>query len=155
MEKRRICYFAGHSDISGERGLFEQVVKTITTLIEEEGVTEFWVGNYGGFDRLSAKAVREVKKSHPEIELNLIIPYLTKEINEYCKEYQKNFDNIIVADIPENTPEKFKILKTNQYAVNNSDYLVCFVRYPFGGAAKTLDFAKRVKEIKIINVLEK
>lgn len=47
-----------------------------------------------------------------------------------------------MADMPPNTPPRLKILKTNHYMVDNSDYLICFVNTTWGGAAQTLEYAK-------------
>ena len=86
--------------------------------------------------------------------MNLVIPYLTSEINEYKELYYKDYDNILVADIPEKTPKKLQIIKGNQYMVKNSQVLVCYVKHSWGGAAKTLEFAQKRKNIKIINIAE-
>ncbi len=80
---KKICCFAGHSKLYGKEDIYENLLSAIEHLITEENITEFWVGNYGDFDNLSAKAVRVLKDKHPDIQLNLVIPYLTKEINEY------------------------------------------------------------------------
>ena len=48
-----ICCFAGHSQIDDE---FQDRLKfEIEQLILNKGVNEFWVGNYGAFDRAAAK----------------------------------------------------------------------------------------------------
>ena len=100
---------------------------------------------------MAANIVRELKHEYPEIELNLIIPYRTAEINNYKEQYYKEYDNIIMADIPLNTPKRYWILKSNQYMINQSNYLVAYVNYSFGGAVKTLEYAKRRKHIVIFN----
>ena len=79
--KRRSC-FAGHSKLYNTEEIYAELVKHIERLITEENVSEFMVGNYGNFDSLSAKAVRSLKPNHPEISLVLVIPYLTKIIDE-------------------------------------------------------------------------
>lgn len=152
MNKR--CCFAGHSQIYNTDNLYNNLVNLIERLIIEENVSEFWVGNYGNFDGLSTKAVRDLKENHPNIQLNLVIPYLTSSINE-CKElYYKKYDHILMADLPEKTPKKFQILKCNEYMVQNSNFIICYVQYSWGGAAKTLEYAKRKKHIKIFNLAE-
>ncbi len=150
MNKTKIrCTFAGHSEIHNSN-LIEEIGTTAKELIIEYGVNEFWVGHYGDFDHYSAKAIRELKQEH-DIELVLVIPYLTKEIEEYKEEYYRNFDAVIMADIPEKTPKKLKIIKANQYMVNKSEFLICYVKNSRGGAAKTLEYAKQKKK-KIYNL---
>ena len=138
------CTFAGHSEIHNTN-LVEAIKTAAKELIIEYGVNEFWVGHYGNFDHYAAKAIRELKQEY-DIELVLVIPYLTKEFEEYEEEYYRNFDAVLMADIPEKTPKKLKIIKANQYMVNESDFLICYVRNSWGGAAKTLEFAKQKKK---------
>lgn len=147
----RRCCFAGHREIYNSEKLYEKLKSTIEKLITEENVTEFWVGNYGTFDSLCKAAVKELKEKY-ELTLCLVIPYLTEEIEKYKEYYYKNYDVILMADIPLNTPHKFRILKCNQYMVKNSDFLICFVEFSFGGAAKTLEYAKK-RNINIINIV--
>ena len=148
MHKR--CFFAGHSK------LYEDVQEKLKAAIEYQilhnGVDEFWVGNYGAFDRAAAKAVRELQGTYRDIKLYLVLPYLTRAIEEAREEYYKAFDGLLLADIPENTPKRYHILKCNEYMAQESDVLVCYVKHPFGGAADTLDIAKKKKQIEIINI---
>ena len=149
---KKICCFAGHSDLADTEEIYTRLLSTLENLVSEGSVTEFWVGNYGAFDRLSARAVREIKMKHPEIKSALVVPYLTSGINEYRDELQKDFDDIIIADIPPKTPKKLQIIKCNQYMVKSSQILVCYVKYSFGGAAKTLEYAEKRKDITVINL---
>ena len=126
----------------------------VTELIENENVVEFWVGNYGDFDKLAAKVIRDLKEKYCHIKLNLVIPYITAEINLYKEFFYKNYDNILIADIPPKSPKKTQILKCNQYMIDNSFCLIAFVKNTFGGASKTLEYAKKQKNIKIINIAE-
>ncbi len=148
---KNICSFAGHSTLYNSDKIYKLVLSEIENLVLNENVTEFWVGNYGDFDKLCASAVRVLKENYPDIKLCLVIPYLTKEINEYKEEYYKKFNHILISDIPANTPKRFMISKNNEYMVKNSSHLVCYVEYD-GGAKKTLNFALKNKNIKIINI---
>lgn len=150
-----ICSFAGHSKLYNTGEIYEHLLSVIEALITDENIREFWVGNYGAFDRLSAKAVKELKNKYPNIQLNLVIPYLTAEINKHKEEYYKEYDSILIAEIPEKTPKKVQIIKCNQYMVKKSQVLVAYVSYSWGGAVKTLEYAQKQKNIKIINLAEK
>lgn len=144
------CCFAGHSELY-DSTVSQRVYEIIRSLVVEQGVNDFLVGNYGAFDSCAASAVRSLKKEYPQITLSLVIPYLTKEINDYREDYYKNFDSIVVADIPEGTPRNLKIIKANEYMVNSSEFIVCYVNHGWGGAAKTMGYAKR-KNLKIFNL---
>ena len=55
MGDGKICFFSGHSDAS------ESVYPALAEAVERHttgyGVAEFRMGNYGGFDRMAARAV--------------------------------------------------------------------------------------------------
>ncbi len=150
MNMKRCC-FAGHSEIY-DSSIIECLKEKIVYLIEKENVKEFWVGNYGSFDKYSAVAVRSLKKEHPEIKLVLVIPYITKEIQEYKKMYYKEYDEILISQLHSGTPTKYMIIKTNYYMVDNSEYLICYINNSWGGAVKTFEYAKRKKHIRVINI---
>ncbi len=152
--EEKYCCFAGHHDLS--YGKIQQELKeTLIRLVEEENVTHFWVGNYGNFDRTAAYIVQQLKPLYPEIKLVLILPYLTKEINEEKEYYEKNFDLLLMADIPPSTPRRFWIEKANEYMIKHCDFLVCYVGATWGGAYKTLTRARRKKEMKMINLYKR
>jgi len=144
-----ICCFAGHREINSML-LKDKIREKVLELIQKNHVTEFWVGNYGAFDWCAASVIYSLKKDYPEIELHLVIPYLTKEI-ETQKEFFRKYDSIILADIPSNTPRRYGIIKANQFMVNHAQYLICYVQYAWGGAAKTLEYAEK-KSLKIFNL---
>lgn len=149
----KLCCFAGHSHIDDDSSILGlQVYEKCEDLIKYNGVKTFWVGNYGSFDTLAAATVKKLKTKYTNIELDLVLPYVTKSINQYKEMYYKDYDHLIIADMPENTPVKYRILKCNQYMVQHSDFLIAYVRYSFGGAAKTLEYAQKKKHIKIFNL---
>lgn len=67
------CFFIGHREESEE--IYADLRAAVEQHIVEFGVTEFIVGQYGGFDKLAARAVIDAKKTHPEVILTLILPY--------------------------------------------------------------------------------
>ena len=149
MEKNLRCCFAGHNKVYGE-DIRESLAKTAELLITQYGVKEFWIGNYGQFDFCARSILQALKKEYA-IEIDLVIPYLTKDICQNTDFYHKRFDNILMADIPEKTPKRIYIIKANEYMINNSEFLICNVEYPWGGAAKTLEYAKR-RKLQIFNL---
>ena len=148
---KKVCCFAGHSDIYYTDEHYQSLSEKIENLIINESVTEFRVGNYGAFDRLCARAVRELKKSYSYISLTLVIPYLTIEINSNKEYYENNYDEILIAEIPESTPKKLRIIKCNEYIVNTSDFLIYYVINHCTGADRTLEYAKK-KGINVISI---
>ncbi len=153
MKDIKRCCFAGHNDMLDE-GAKQKIKIASENLIVNHNVKEFWVGNYGTFDRCVSSAIRELKKIYSDIKLYLVIPYLTKSINDYKDFYYEKYDGILMADIPQSTPKKFHITKANEYIVNNSDFLICHIERSWGGAFTTYKFAKS-KKLEIFNVAQK
>ena len=55
------------------------------------------------------------------------------------------------AEPLETVPPKFAIVRRNAWMIDKSDLLIACVKYSWGGAAKTLEYAKR-KRIKILYI---
>ena len=67
------CFFIGHREASEE--IFSALTEAVEHHIVHCGVTEFIVGNYGGFDRMAARAVISAKALYPGITLLLLLSY--------------------------------------------------------------------------------
>lgn len=58
----KVCFFIGHRDTPDRvYPALEQAVEQLIT----QGVTEFYVGNHGSFDRMAARGVIAAKQHHP------------------------------------------------------------------------------------------
>ena len=144
-----IITFCGHSNCLF---LDEEKEKLKQILIKEIGknpTCKFYLGGYGDFDSLCLRTLRELKTIFPNIELLFITPYLDSNYSklELAKYY---YDDIIFPPI-ESVPRKFAILKRNEWMVDSADLVIAYVKYSWGGAAKTLEYAKRKKK-QIINL---
>ena len=109
---------------------------------------KFYLGGYGDFDSICLRTLRELKTDFPNIELLFITLYLDSNYSklQLAKYY---YDDVIFPPI-ENVPRKFAILKRNEWMVDSADLVIAYVKYSWGGAAKTLEYAKRKKKL-IIN----
>ena len=72
MSECKSCFFIGHRD--ADERLLPRLELVVDRLIQEENVCYFYVGGYGGFDRLAAAAVRRMKQKYPDITLMLVLP---------------------------------------------------------------------------------
>lgn len=147
----RKCCFAGHSNISNQEEIKIRLKNEIINLIEKENVTEFYNGYKGAFDSLCARTVNELKKDYPFIKSFWVLPYMPREKDDYTDSLLKLFDESIYPDL-ENVHPRFAIVKRNEWMVNNSDFLIAYVKHEWGGAFQTLRYAKRKKHISIINL---
>lgn len=139
--------FCGHSDIlSCDETIVTNKLHTEIEKLINQGADTFLLGGYGSFDLLCAKTLRELKKNYPHIKSVLVIPYLDRDYNMDlydCSEYPPI----------ETVPKRFAILKCNEYMVDTADAVIAYVRFSFGGANKTLTYAKR-KQKAIINLAD-
>ena len=85
------------------------------------------------------------------IKLCLVIPYMTKDINDNGDYYYSLYDDIIRPEELMGVHFKAAITKRNRWMVENSAYAICFVRDTVGGAYKTLTYAQKT-DIKIFNL---
>jgi uncharacterized phage-like protein YoqJ len=117
--------------------------------IVDYGVTEFIVSNYGGFDRVAAKAVIEAKTLHPQITLTLLIPYHPAE---RPIDPPPGFDGSFYPPNMEKVPRRFAISKANRYMIDHTDYLIAYAWHPASNARNLVEYAKK-KSVKSRNTV--
>lgn len=152
MSRDKSCFFIGHRE--ADERLLPRLELTIERLIVEENVRYFYVGGYGGFDRIAAAAVKHAKQKYPDITLMLVLPYHPAE---RLIDTPNGFDGTYYPDGLENTPRRYAIVRTNKIMVDTCDWLVCCVRHSASKSRKLLEYARRREEkglIQIINIGE-
>jgi len=143
--------FCGHSNFSFDNTVKEKLRKLLLQEIRKNPACKFYLGGYGDFDSLCLNILKELKIQFPNIELLFITPYLD---NNYSKlETAKLYYDGIIYPPLENVPRRFCISKRNEWMVDEADFVIAFVKYSWGGAAKTLEYAKR-KKVEFFNLAE-
>lgn len=146
------CFFIGHRE--ADERLLPRLEMVVDRLIQEDGVRYFYVGGYGGFDRLAAAAVRRMKQKYPDITLMLVLPYHPAE---RPTEAPDGFDGTYHPEGLESTPKRYAIVRANKIMVNACDWLVCYVRHGAGNSRKLLEYAGRREKkgfVRIVNICE-
>ena len=147
------CFFIGHRD--ADERLLPRLESEIERLITAEQVRYFYVGGYGGFDRIAATAVKRAKQKFPDITLMLVLPYHPAERSI---EMPPGYDGTYHPEGLENTPRPFAIVKANQLMVDRCDWLVCYVYHGASNSRNLLEYAQRREEkglIQITNIAER
>ena len=146
-----IVTFVGHADIVVSEKTKKQIRDFLTEIIHSETNLLFYCGGYGFFDSFCAGVCRELKALNNNVKTAFITPYMTLEYQQKNKLLLENgsYDYIIYPPI-EKTPLKFAISKRNEWMIQESDLVVAFVERTYGGAYKSLLYAKR-KQKKIVN----
>ncbi len=145
-----VC-FCGHSKLYGNYDNIK--TKCFEIVLEQviKGADSFLIGNYGDFDTLAAAVCLALKKEYPRIEVCLVLPYYRPHIDDYTQQHYNRFDSVITPPL-EDTPYRYRIVKANQYIIDQSDTVIAYVQSS-GGAAKTMQYAKRKKK-QIINLAD-
>ena len=128
--------FCGHSKIY-QTGDFSRWLDIILPSLIEGGASTFYLGGYGDFDSLAAAAVRRQKAVYPHITASR---YLNRETDT------SRYDDTTYPPL-ENVPPRYAIVKRNEWMVRESDVVISGVTHGWGGAAKTLDYARRKQKI--------
>lgn len=140
------CFFIGHRDAPEE--IFDQLSTQVERQIGQ-GVREFLVGGYGGFDRMAAQAVLRAKKRRPEVTLLLLLPYHPAERQV---ELPPGFDGSLYPPGMEKTPKRFAIVKANRYGVDSSACLIAYAWKPGSNAVKLVEYAESRRGKQIIRL---
>ena len=130
-----IVMFCGHSDYIYDEEKKRKLENTIIDCLNK-GATDFWLGGYGTFDLMSASVVKNLKLKYKGIRSVLVIPYISKD-------YDKNLYDCSTYPPIEHIPLRFAITERNKWMVDKSDIVISGVMRSYGGAAKTLEYAKR------------
>ena len=140
-----IITFCGHSNYASNSKDANRLLKLIEKVAKTEQV-DFYFGGYGNFDAFALKCAKTYKLSHPNAKLIFITPYLDKWLDTRKDFIKTRYDEIIYPEL-ERTPQRLSILKRNEWMVDKSDYLFCYVRNHYGGAYKTLLYAHKQKKL--------
>ena len=147
VSSMKSCFFIGHRETSSE--ILPALVEAVEKHIMEYGVTEFVVGNYGGFDRMAAKAVIAAKERHADITLSMLIPYHPAE---RPIEPPQGFDNTFYPPGMEKVPRKLAIVRSNRYMVDHVDYLIAYAWHPASNTQDLVEYAKKREYRNLITV---
>ena len=134
MEKKA-CTFFGHRD-SPE--IIKPKIRTaVIDLIENHGVTMFYVGNQGNFDRMVRSVLKEVTTAYPGVGYAVVLAYMPS-----TKKRADDSSDTLLPDGIEKVPKRFAISWRNKWMIEHADYVVTYVTRLFGGAAQFSALAK-------------
>ena len=146
MERNKTCCFFGHRDIPNN--IRSELISIIKKLIQEDGVINFLVGNQGGFDSLVLSTLKEISYQNPEISYNVVLAYLPDN-----KSIPIDAPTLYPEGI-ENVPKRFCISWRNNWLIEHSQYVICYISHITGGAAQFVNKAERKGRL-IYNLAEK
>ena len=135
-----VCTFFGHSTcpVSIRPALRDSIVE----LIENKGVSMFYVGDRGEFDRMVLSVLRELKSEY-DIDYAIVLAYLPEK---HGAADTRDFSDALFPEGIEKVPKRFAIAWRNRWMLQRSDYVITYVRHSWGGAAQFAELAQRQKK---------
>ena len=129
-----VCTFFGHHDCpSSIKPLLKETIKEQIG----EGITDFYVGNNGNFDRMAIDCLRELKQEYPELRFVVVLAYLPAK-NDLGKPSETMYPEGM-----ESVPKRFAIDYRNRWILRRSDVIITYVTRPWGGATKFAEIAEK------------
>lgn len=144
------CFLFGHADCPDQ--VLSRLEQAIETAISN-GVTDFYVGNRGAFDRLATTAVKRAKRKFPGVRLYLLLAYHPAERPQ---ELSEGFDGTYYP-LEKTPPRRFAIVRANEATLSQVDYVICYVNH-VGNSRKILSLAQKRQErgaIQIYNITQR
>ena len=139
-----VCTFAGHRD-----GIMPKIEIYIAQkrneLLRADTHFVFYSGGMGDFDKKCESVVRILKRqnSHLNIELVLVLPYMTNRLSTEKKYYESQYDDVIIPQELYDIHYKVAIKKRNRWIVDKSDWVMTHICRDFGGAYDTARYARK------------
>ena len=149
----KVCFFIGHRETGEE--MYPVLMQAVRQHIEKYGVTEFVVGQYGGFDRLAARCVCELKPIYPHLRLWILCPY---HPSDRAAALPAGADGTYYPEGMETVPKRAAIVYANRLMVRKADYLIACVWHPASNARELLSYARKREakgQIHIENICDK
>ena len=143
MEKKA-CAFFGHRDCP--ETIKPKIREAIIDLIENHGVTMFYVGNQGNFDRMVRSVLKEVTMAYPGVGYAVVLAYMP---SAKVANLSEDFSDTMLPEGIETVPKRYAISWRNKWMIDHADYVVTYLVRLQGGAAKFVALAqKRKKQIR-------
>lgn len=157
IDKNYVCCFSGHRIIPKEilPQIEMAVEKSVIELLSHD-VIFFGSGGALGFDQLAAEAVLRLKANYTHIKLVMVLPCPPEQQSLKWNDGQKKryFNLLEQADKVRVLSPQYTnncMLDRNRYLVNNSAYLICYLRKQHGGTFYTANYAER-QGLKILRL---
>lgn len=140
-----IVTFCGHRDFVETAEAENQLTMFLEKYARENVRLVCYNGGYGNFDYFAAKCVQRMQEQYSNIRNCLVLPYIDQPFLERIEIFKNHFDETIYPPL-ESVPRKYAIIRRNEWMVDSADIVIAYVTYSWGGAARTLEYARRKKK---------
>ena len=140
-----IVTFCGHRDFVETAEAENQLTMFLEKYARENVRLVCYNGGYGNFDYFAAKCVQRMQEQYSNIRNCLVLPYIDQPFLERIEIFKNHFNETIYPPL-ESVPRKYAIIRRNEWMVDSADIVIAYVTYSWGGAARTLEYARRKKK---------
>lgn len=123
----KVCTFFGHRDCP--ESIRPMLHNTLKTLIEH-GVYTFYVGNQGKFDTMVRTELNTLTQQYPHIQYLIVLAYIP------TSNLAVPSSHTLLPEGIELVPPRFAISWRNNWMLQRSQYVVCYVSH-VGSSAST------------------
>ena len=139
-----ICTFFGHRDTPEEAK--QLIHNVLVDLIENNDVTDFYVGYNGRFDVMVFNKLKELSELYP-IKYSVVLSCVPTS-----EKYPHDVTECsLLPDGIEDVPKRFAISYRNKWLIEQSQFVVTYISRSFGGACQFRNLALR-KGKKVIDL---
>lgn len=75
------CIFFGHKNTPAK--IYPKLKAAIKDMADNKGVSDYYVGNQGAFDKMVRRALKELKKENIQINYKVLLAYLPGKKGSY------------------------------------------------------------------------
>ena len=122
------CTFFGHRDCPDT--IKPRLREVLVDLIENHNVDMFYVGNQGRFDAIVRGLLRDLQHEYPQINYAVALAYMPGKQTEY-----DDYSDTMLPEGIESVHPRYAISWRNNWMLKQSDYVVTYITYSYGGAA--------------------
>lgn len=123
------CTFFGHRDFPRE--MMPNLRAQIVHLIENRGVSQFYVGNQGYFDYAVLQILRSCRQIYPQISYSVVLAYMPQQELPGIEDTET-----LLPEQVELAPRRYAICRRNRWMLEHADCVVTYIRHAYGGAAR-------------------
>ncbi len=137
--------FLGHRKIDHALAVEQKLESIVCQILNREDFVDFLVGRNGEFDQIATSAIRRCKRKMDSdcASLNLVLPYLTSEVETSFEDFQEYYDHIEVDEIAAASHFRSAFRIRNRNMINRSDFVIFYVCQTTGGAYQAMEYAKK------------
>ncbi len=122
-----VCTFFGHRDCPDS--IRPRLRAELETLISQQDVDTFYVGNQGQFDAMVRSVLRELQKEFPHIRYAVVLAYVPGTKTD------GDFSDTMLPEGIEAVHPRYAISWRNNWMLRQSDVVVTYITHSWGGAA--------------------